>query len=93
MWIVAFCGSGLLGNNRTLITTETDSPEGVIMQKVLFSLPERIWSPGCGPAFLPNSAARSLRTCWRRGSRREQALYQCALEVEADEALKLEMKD
>ncbi|MDN5871096.1 MAG: hypothetical protein L0H73_10325 [Nitrococcus sp.] len=63
------------------------------MQKVLFSLPDRLVSRM--RASIPPKQRSKVVAQLLEGElkRREQALYQCALEVEADEALREEMED
>lgn len=63
------------------------------MQKVLFSLPDRLVSrmrASIPPKQRSKVVARLLE---EELEKREQALYQCALEVEADDALREEMKE
>jgi hypothetical protein len=63
------------------------------MQKVLFSLPDSLVSrmrASIPPKQRSKVVARLLE---QELEKREQALYQCALEVEADEVLREEMKD
>lgn len=63
------------------------------MQKVLFSLPDRLVSrmrASIPPKQRSKVVARLLE---EELEKREQALYQCALEVEADDALGEEMKE
>ena len=64
-----------------------------MVQKVLFSLPDKLVSKM--RAHIP-SKQRSKVVASLLGKeleRREQALYECALEVEADETLNEEMKN
>lgn len=63
------------------------------MQKVLFSLPDRLVSRM--RASIPPKQRSKVVAHLLEGElkKREQALYQCALEVEADEALRAEMED
>lgn len=63
------------------------------MQKVLFSLPDRLVARM--RASIPSKQRSKViaRLLEQELEKREQALYQCALEVEADDALREEMKD
>lgn len=63
------------------------------MQKVLFSLPDDLAArmrASIPPKQRSQVVARLLE---QEIEKREQALYRCALDVEADEALRQEMED
>jgi hypothetical protein len=63
------------------------------MQKVLFSLPDDLVAR-MRASIPPKQRSKVVAYLLEEEiKRREQALYQCALEVEADEALQEEMKD
>ena len=62
------------------------------MQKVLFSLPDDLVAR-MRASIPPKQRSKVVAYLLEEIKRREQALYQCALEVEADEALQEEMKD
>ncbi|ADE13517.1 conserved hypothetical protein [Nitrosococcus halophilus Nc 4] len=63
------------------------------MQKVLFSLPDDLVTRM--RASIPSKQRSKVIACLleQEIQKREQALYECALKVEADETLKEEMKD
>ena len=63
------------------------------MQKVLFSLPDELVTQ-MRASIPPKQRSKIVAHLLEQEiKRREQALYQCALDVEADEALKKDMKD
>lgn len=63
------------------------------MQKVLFSLPDSLVSR-MRASIPPKQRSKVVAHLLEQElEKREQALYQCALEVEADEVLREEMKD
>jgi CRISPR/Cas system-associated endoribonuclease Cas2 len=64
-----------------------------MVQKVLFSLPDQLVSKM--RTHIPNKQRSKVVAALleKELERREQALYECALEVEADETLNEEMKD
>jgi hypothetical protein len=62
------------------------------MQKVLFSLPDDLVAR-MRASIPPKQRSKVVAYLLEEIKRHEQALYQCALEVEADEALQEEMKD
>ncbi|ABA56547.1 MULTISPECIES: hypothetical protein [Nitrosococcus] len=63
------------------------------MQKVLFSLPPDLVAR-MRASIPPKQRSQVIaRLLAQELEKREQALYQCALEVEADDALGEEMKD
>jgi hypothetical protein len=63
------------------------------MQKVLFSLPDSLVSR-MRASIPPKQRSKVVAHLLEQElEKRERALYQCALEVEADEVLREEMKD
>lgn len=63
------------------------------MRKVLFSLPDDLVTR-MRASIPPKQRSKVIASLLEQEiNRREQALYQCALKVEADEILNLEMKD
>lgn len=86
------------GNSlRTIIdigyTISIYTYDGEMMQKILFSLPDELVTQL--RAYIPSKQRSKVVTqlLEKELKRREQALYQCALEVEADTSLNDEMKD
>ncbi len=64
-----------------------------MMQKILFSLPDALVMQM--RAYIPSKQRSKVVTqlLEKELKRREQALYKCALDVEADESLNDEIKD